>query len=88
MQHIYCPASYLGPEMPKKKGFILACMGNFIQGTKCVAERLSPRKGKKRRSDDEKENVCLDSHVLTLAHSIYRVLPSSIMDELEKANVV
>jgi hypothetical protein len=56
--------------MPKKKGYVLVRVGNFIQGTKCAAEKLSPRKRKKRRSDDEKENVCLGSCVLTFAHNI------------------
>jgi hypothetical protein len=59
-----------GPKMHKKKGFVLVCMGNFIQGTKHVAEKLSPRKRKKRKSDDEKENVCLGPYMLIFTHNV------------------
>jgi hypothetical protein len=59
-----------GPKMPKRKGFVLMHMGNFIQGMKHVAEKLSPRKRKKRKSDDEKENVCLGPYVLIFTHNV------------------
>jgi hypothetical protein len=37
---------------------------------KHVTEKISCRKRKKRKFDDEKENVCLDPYVLAFTHNV------------------